>query len=472
MPIKLTIVGAGPGGYVAAIRAAQKGAQVTVVEGAEVGGTCLNKGCIPTKTLIASAEALEHARNAGAFGIELSGDVTYSLAKIRDRKDKVVSTQAKGIRALFKSWGVSLIEGRGSLISPDVVRVVQKDGTTMDVKSDKVILATGSRPAKLPGFPFDGESVITSDDAVLLKKIPKSLLIVGAGVIGSEFAFIYRAFGAEVTMVEMMPRALSTEDGDMADIIEREFKKSKIKLISNVKVDAIEKGGDGMMVATLSNGQQIRTEMILVSIGRSMNSEGLGLESVGVKTGKRSEIIVDDKMETSVPGIFAVGDVTGKLMLAHVASHQGIIAVENALGGNETIDYTVVPSGIFTMPEIGSVGLREHQTIEQGMKCRIGRFPYRALGKAHAMGEITGLVKIISDEATDRVLGVHICGAHATDMVHEGALAMRMGATSMQLGQMIHAHPTLAEGIMEAAEDVHGMAIHAAKRQESVASSQ
>ena len=227
MTVKLTIIGAGPGGYVAAIRAAQKGAQVTVVESSEVGGTCLNWGCVPTKTLIASAEALEHVRRANELGLEIGGTVSYNLAKIRERKDRVVATQVKGIKGLFKSWGVSLIEGRGSLLSPDVVRVVQKDGTTMDVKSDKVIIATGSRPAKLPGFPFDGESVITSDDAVQFKKIPKTLLIVGCGVIGSEFAFLYRTFGSEVTVVEIVSRAISTEDEEMSDIIEREFKKKR-----------------------------------------------------------------------------------------------------------------------------------------------------------------------------------------------------------------------------------------------------
>jgi len=463
MPVKITIIGAGPGGYVAAIRAAQRGAQVTVIEREEVGGVCLNRGCIPTKTIIASAESLERARHAVDFGIEITGEVGYHLAKIRERKDKVVSTQVKGIKALFKSWGVSLIEGRGSLLSPDVVRVVQKDGTTMDIKSDKVILATGSRPAMIAGFPFDGVSVITSDDAVLLKKIPKSLLIVGAGVIGSEFAFIYRTFGSDVTMAEMMPHALSTEDEDMADLIEREFKKAKIKLFTNVKVEKVAKGADGMIAATLSDGREITTEMILVSIGRTMNSEGLGLGDVGVAVGKRGEILVDDTMETNVPGIYAVGDVTGKTMLAHVASHQGLVAVDNALGGDSRMDYAVVPSGIFTMPEIGSVGLREKQAVEKGITCRVGRFPYRALGKAHAMGEITGMVKVIADEATDKVLGVHICGAHATDLVHEGALAMRMGATSQQLGTMIHAHPTLAEAIMEAAEDAHKMAIHVPK---------
>jgi len=465
MPIKLTIIGSGPGGYVAAIRAAQKGAQVTVIEDSEVGGACLNWGCIPTKTIIASAEALQRMRNAADFGIEVQGDVTYNLAKIRERKDKVVTTQVKGIRGLFKSWGVTLIEGRGSLLSPDVVRVVQKDGKTMDIKSDQVIIATGSRPATIPGIPFDGDQIISSNDAVQLKRIPKSLLIIGAGVIGSEFAFIYRAFGAEVTMVEMLPRAVSTEDEEMADILEREFKKSKIKLMTNVKVERVEKDGDGLMNASLSNGKQVKTEMILVSIGRSMNSENLGLEELGISIGKRGEIIVNEKMETTVPGVYAIGDVTGRFMLAHVASRQGLVAVENALGGNEKMDYQVVPAGIFTMPEIGSVGLREKQANEQGIKYRVGRFPYRALGKAHAMGEITGLVKVIADEATDKVLGVHICGAHATDMVHEGALAIHMGVTSKQLGNMIHAHPTLSEAVMEAAEDVHEMAIHVMKKQ-------
>lgn len=463
MSVKLTIIGAGPGGYVAAIRAAQKGAQVTVVEYAEVGGTCLNLGCIPTKTLIASAEALEHMRRAADFGIEVPGEIGYNLAKVRERKDKVVSIQVKGIKGLFKSWGVSLIEGRGSLLSPDVVRVVQKDGITMDIKSDKVLIATGSRPAVLPGFPFDGESVITSDDAVMVRRIPEKLLIVGAGVIGSEFAFIYRTFGAEVTMVEMMPHAISTEDEEMSEFLERELKKAKIKLIANAKVEQVEKGTDGILAVKLSNGQELSVDMVLVSIGRTLNSEGLYLEDIGVTRGKRGEIVVDDKMETSVPGVYAIGDVTGKIMLAHVASHQGLVAVENALGGNEKMDYSVVPSCIFTMPEIGSVGLREKTLVEKGIKYRAGRFLYRALGKAHAMGEITGMIKILADEATDKVLGVHICGAHATDMIHEGALALQMGATAAQLGHMIHAHPTLTEGIMEAAEAVHGLAIHIPK---------
>ena len=463
MTVKLTIIGAGPGGYVAAIRAAQKGAQVTVVEGAEVGGTCLNWGCIPTKTLIASAEALERTRRADEYGVEVSGTVGFNLSRIQERKDKIVSTQIKGIRGLLKSRGVTLMEGRGSLVSNAVVRVEKKDGSIIDVRSDKIIIATGSRPAKLAGFPFDGERVMTSDDAVQLKRIPKSILIVGAGVIGSEFAFIYRAFGAEVTLAELTPHALSTEDEELSGIIEREFKKAKIKLIANVKVESVTKGADNMMTALLSDGREVRTEAILVSIGRRMNSEDIGLEAVGVNKGGRGEITVNDRMETSVAGIYAIGDVTGNAMLAHVASHQGLVAAENALGNDAVMDYAVVPAGIFTMPEIGSVGMREQQVREKGIAYRVGRFPFRGLGKAHAMGEITGLAKIIADADTDKILGVHLCGAHAADLIHEGALAMQMGATSEQLGQMIHAHPTLAEAVMEAAEDVHGMAIHTIK---------
>ena len=460
MPTRLTIIGAGPGGYVAAIRAAQRGAQVTVVEESEVGGTCLNWGCIPTKTLIASTEALEHARNSAEIGIELTGEVRYNLNKIRERKDRVVATQIKGIRALFKSQGITLIPGKGSLLSQDVVRSVQKDGTTQDIRSDRIIIATGSRPARAAGFPFDGETVMTSDDAVQLKSVPKQLLIIGAGVIGCEFAFIYRSLGSAVTLVELLPRALSTEDEELSDIIERELKKAKITLITSASVVTIGKTDGDVLTASLSNGQAIKADAVLVSIGRSLNTERLRLEDAGLVAGKRGEITVNEKMETNIPGIYAVGDVTGKMMLAHVASHQGIVAAENALGGDVRMDYASVPAGIFTRPEIGSVGLREHQAREQGIAVSVGRFPYRALGKAHAAGEITGLFKVIADASTDRVLGVHICGARASDLVHEGALAIRMGATARQLGDMVHAHPTFAEGIMEAAEDVHSMAIH------------
>lgn len=464
MPVKLTIIGAGPGGYVAAIRAAQKGAQVVVVAEGGLGGTCLHQGCIPTKTLIASAEALETVRRADEFGIELSGEVRYNLAKIRERKDKIIATQVKGINTLFKSWGVTYIPARGSLLSPDVVRSVQKDGTTQDIKSDKVIIATGSRPEPFPGLPFDGTRVMSSDDAVLMTSVPKSLLIIGAGAIGCEFAFLYRALGSEVTLVEMMPRVLSTEDGEVSELIERELKKAKIKLYAGAGIAEATRTNDGRVRVDLSTKKELIIDSILVSVGRSMNTADLGLEESGVGTGKRGEILVNDRMETGVPGVYAVGDVTGQRMLAHVASHQGMVAAENALGGDARMEYDSVPVGIFTMPEIGSVGLTEEQALKAGRKVRIGRYPYRGLGKAHAMGEITGMVKVVADETTDRVLGVHICGVHATDLVHEAALAIKLGATARDIATMVHAHPTLSEAVMEAAGDVHQTAIHLPRR--------
>ncbi len=465
MPHRLTIIGSGPGGYVAAIRAAQLGVKVTVVEEAEVGGTCLNWGCIPTKTLLASAESLVHARHAADMGVNAGCEVDFDLSKIRERKDKVVATQVKGIRDLLKRNGVNLIHSRGSLLSGDVVRSVQKDGTTQDIRSDSVIIATGSRPARLPGIPYDGERVITSDEAVQMKTVPKSLLIVGAGVIGCEFAFIYRALGAEVTIVEMMEHAVSTEDREISELIERELKKAKIKLLVKERVERVAPSGNGVTVA-LSGGRELQVEQVLVSIGRSFNAENIGLEDVGIERGRRGEIPVNDRMETAVKGVYAIGDVTGKVLLAHVASRQGIVAVENIMGGDERMDYDSIPAAIFTMPEIGSVGLREQDAAARGISVKTGRFQYRGLGKAHAMGEIAGLFKVVADAGNDKVLGVHICGAHASDLVHEGALAIRMGATSRQLGTMIHAHPTLAEGLMEAMEDVHGSAVHGMPRTE------
>ena len=426
----------------------------------EVGGTCLNWGCIPTKTLIATTETLLRVRDASSYGIEVLGEVRFDLDKIRARRDTVVATQVKGIRELLKSRGVKLIRGRGSLLTSDAVRVAQSDGTTMDIRSDRIVIATGSRPAGLPGIAPDGERILTSDDAVSLRTVPRSLLIIGAGVIGCEFAFIYQALGAEVTMVELQERALPAEDAEIAAVIERELKKAKIKLLTGTRIGGLKAGREGTLAVTLSSGKDLAVDQVLISIGRSMNSEGLGLEAVGVATGRRGEIEVNERMETNIPGVFAVGDVTGRMMLAHVASHQGLVAVENALGGKAAMDYSIVPAGIFTRPEVGSVGLRSHEAEKQGIRVRTGTFPYRALGKAHAMGEIVGLVKIIADAGTDRILGVHIVGAHASDLVHEGAVAIKSGMTASHLADMIHAHPTLAEAVMEAAGDVDGRAIH------------
>lgn len=461
--MNITVIGSGPGGYVAALKAAQLGAKVTVIEDNELGGTCLNCGCIPTKTLTASAEILNKVRNLGDFGIDLEGEIKVDLAKIIDRKDRVVSTMIKGIGSLFKSWSIELIRGRGRLTSKKEVLVTKKDGTTTTVKADRIILATGSRPAEIANFPFDGNRILSSTDALSLREIPKSIIIIGAGVIGCEFACILRELGSEVTIVEVMPRAISTEDEEISEILQKEFKKKKIKLLLSVKVVRSEVNDKEVRVY-LEDGSELVAERLLVSIGRAFNVEDLGLEEVGIERGSRGEIKVNSRMRTNIEDIYAVGDVTGGILLAHVASKEGIVAAYNACGIDREIDYTVVPSAIFTSPEIGSVGLREQQCRERGIAYRVGRFQFRGLGKAHAIGEINGMVKVIADANTDRILGVHIIGPHASDLIHEGALAMFKGITAKELGNMIHAHPTLSEALMEASHDLHGEAIHNPKR--------
>jgi dihydrolipoamide dehydrogenase len=461
--MKLAVLGSGPGGYVAAIKAAQLNAEVTVIEDTEVGGTCLNWGCIPTKAMLASSELLSKSRELGAFGIELKGELVPNLAKIIERKNKVVSTQVKGIKGLFKSWGITLKEGRGVLTSAGEIEVRTKDGNTGKVEADAIIIATGSRPAQIPTFPFDGKNILSSTEALELNEIPKSLLIVGAGVIGCEFACLYRELGADVTIVEMLPRAVATEDHEISELLERELKKKKIKLITEIRVARVEIKEDGVH-AFLSDGKELVAEKMLVAIGRTFNSDNMGLESVGVHKGGRGEIIVNNKMETNVPGIYAVGDVTGGLLLAHMASKEGIVAAKNIMGIDATINYNVVPAAIFTSPEIASVGIREHQAAEKGIKYKTGHFQFRGLGKAHAMGEIAGFIKLIAEESSDKLIGAHIIGPHASDLIHEVALAMKAGLTVRDVADTIHAHPTLAEGVMEAAEDLHGEAIHVPKK--------
>ncbi len=456
--MKVGILGAGPGGYVAAIKAAQLGAEVTVVEDTEVGGTCLNRGCIPTKTIISSTEVFEKIKRADDFGIEIEGPVKANLKKIIERKDRVVQTLVKGIKGLFKSYGIELVYGRGKLVSEKEIGVLTaEEEKTLSFGS--IVIATGSRPAEIPLFSFDGKYIIDSTKALELEEIPKSILIVGAGVIGCEFACIFNALGVEVTMVEVLPRVLFTEDEEISQLMEREFKKKRIKLFKEVKVERVEIKDDGVHTF-LSNGQETVTEKVLVSVGRAFNSDGIGLEELGIEKGPKGEIKVTNSMETTVEGIYAVGDVTGGMLLAHVASREGIVAAKNIMGAKEEMDYSVVPGSVFTSPEIGSVGLREYQAKERGIDYITGHFQFRTLGKAHAMGEISGIIKVVADKRTDRLLGVHIIGPHASDLVHEAAVAIKAGLKVKDIAETIHAHPTLSEGLMEAAEDVHGSAIH------------
>ena len=470
----LAILGAGPGGYVAAIRAAQLGARVTVIENQALGGVCLNWSCIPSKALLSVVELGDKAKKAKDFGIQLGGPVTYDPAVMVARKNKVVATLVKGIATLFKTWNIEHVEGTGELLDARTIRVTKPDGTETRVVADGVIIATGSSWPNLPLFPIDGTQIITSKQALDLSRIPVSLLIVGGGVEGCEFASLYSGLGTQVTLVELVPRLLPLEDEEISQMMERELKKRGVDIRTGVTVDQIVRQPD-LVTAHLRDGLSLNVEQVLVSVGRGFNSRGIGLEKAGVQVGTRGEIVVNERMETNVPGVYAIGDVVGKAMLAHVASAQGKVAVENFMGRPRTIDYDVIPTGIFTLPEIGRVGLTEQQARDRCVAAgkdpqqsvKVGRFRYGGLGKAQATGDIQGLLKVVADAESDRILGVHILGAHAADLVHEAALAMHLGATVSRVAEMIHAHPTLAEGLMEAMEDVHGHAIHLARKPSS-----
>ena len=462
-PKRIIIIGAGPGGYVAAIRAAQLGAQVTIVEEQALGGVCLNWGCIPSKTLLNLVDLGERARHAEAWGLTFEGPVGFDLKRMMARKNNVVQSLVKGISTLFKQWKIQHVAGRGELMSDRQVRVTDAAGATNLLDAEAIVLATGSSWPQMAQFPIDGQQVISSKEALELEEIPRRVLILGGGVEGCEFACLFSGLGSQVTLVEMMPTVLSMEDEDTVAILTREFKKRKIPLYLNATIQDWKSTDDGIQ-SMLSTGESVIVDKMLISVGRRMNSRGLGLEAVGVKTGSREEILVDEHMETSVPGVFAIGDVTGKSMLAHVASAQGKVAVSNAMGTTQSINYEVIPAGIFTLPEIGRVGLTEQQARERGIPVAIGRFRYGGLGKAQAVGEITGQFKVIADKESKKIVGVHIIGAHAADLIHEGALAMQGGLTVTDVADMIHAHPTLSEGLMEAAEDIEGLAIHQARK--------
>jgi dihydrolipoamide dehydrogenase len=461
---RIIVIGGGPGGYVAAIRAAQLGADVTVVEAAELGGACLNHGCIPSKTLLHNVEVMETVRRASEFGIELDGKPAFRLDRILERKRKVVELQVRGIHSIFKAHRVRTIRARGTLVDSRRVRVAGESGEEI-LPADAIILATGSAPFTPSLFPFDGSKIITSKEALSPESIPGRLLIIGAGVEGSEFAFLYRGMGSEVTLLEIKPRVLHTEDEEVSALIQREMKKRDIRLYTGQKVERVE-SGDGVVAATLGDGTEITADRVLVSIGRKPATAGLGLEAAGVAVGERGEVPVNERMETNIPGIYAIGDMVGRVMLAHVASMEGKVAAHNAVSagsGPKTMSYDVIPAGIFTIPEVGTVGLKDWEASERGIRTRVGRFLYRALGRSHTIGEITGMVKVITEAEGGRIVGVHIVGPHASDMVHEAAMAMRFGARAEDVAGMIHAHPTFPEVFMEAAEDVSGEAIHTVK---------
>ncbi|MGG1014596.1 dihydrolipoyl dehydrogenase [Bacillus subtilis] len=467
----VVILGGGTGGYVAAIRAAQLGLKTAVVEKEKLGGTCLHKGCIPSKALLRSAEVYRTAREADQFGVETAG-VSLNFEKVQQRKQAVVDKLAAGVNHLMKKGKIDVYTGYGRILGPSIfsplpgtISVERGNGEENDMLIPKqVIIATGSRPRMLPGLEADGKSVLTSDEALQMEELPQSIIIVGGGVIGIEWASMLHDFGVKVTVIEYADRILPTEDLEISKEMESLLKKKGIQFITGAKVlpDTMTKTSDDINIQAEKDGETVTysAEKMLVSIGRQANIEGIGLENTDIVT-ENGMISVNESCQTKESHIYAIGDVIGGLQLAHVASHEGIIAVEHFAGLNpHPLDPTLVPKCIYSSPEAASVGLTEDEAKANGHNVKIGKFPFMAIGKALVYGESDGFVKIVADRDTDDILGVHMIGPHVTDMISEAGLAKVLDATPWEVGQTIHPHPTLSEAIGEAALAADGKAIH------------
>jgi dihydrolipoamide dehydrogenase len=456
----VAVIGSGPGGYVAAIRAAQRGARVVVIEKEELGGVCLNWGCIPTKTLIYSADLYRKLQHAAEFGLNVK-TTGVDFQTLRARKDDIIKKNKAGIRNLFKGHGIELVKGTAHVAAPGLIRVGNDE-----VRAGAIIIATGSSSAQLPGLEIDGERVITSTEALELDATPKRVLVIGGGPIGAEFASLWNAFGSQVVLVEMMPNLLPLDDAENTKLLATIFRKRGIDVRTETTVKSLDRSKKTVR-ATLEgkHADDVEVDLVLVGIGRKFHSDVVSeTPGLGVALGNRGAILVNERMETNVAGIYAIGDVIGKTMLAHGASTEGIVAATNATGGNEVMDYRVVPACTFTSPEVASVGMTEAKAREAGYDVKVGRFSFMASGRAHAMGETDGMVKIIGDAKTDELLGVHIIGAEAGELIAAAALAMKLEATVEDMAHTIHTHPTLAETVMEAAEDYYGIGIHTPPR--------
>lgn len=452
------VIGGGPGGYVAAIRAAQLGAAVTLVEKGELGGTCLNVGCIPTKALLHSAALYQSAQNGDKIGI--SATPVLDFAKVQAHKQATTDRLVKGVYALMKANKIQVIKGEAAFEGPHAVVVRAADGET-HITADSIIIASGSVPAAPPIPGLDGARCIDSTGALALQEVPKSMVIIGGGVIGVELATAYRAFGAEITIVEMLPEILPMVDADLTAVVKREFKKAKVQILTSAKVLSVSETDSAASVTleTQQGEQVLECERVLVCIGRRANTQSLGLEQAGIAH-DRGRIIVNNNMETNIPGVYAIGDCLGKTMLAHVASAQGEVAAENAMGHKTVYDEKTNPSCVYTDPEIAAVGLTEAQAKEKGLHYVIGKFPLSANGKALIENNGVGMVKIIAGAQYHEILGVGIVGPRATDLIAQAALAIRVEATVDELISTIHAHPTIGEAMHEAALAVEGRAIH------------
>ncbi|MBO5687019.1 MAG: dihydrolipoyl dehydrogenase, partial [Alistipes sp.] len=450
------VIGSGPGGYVAAIRASQLGKKVAIVEKAELGGVCLNWGCIPTKALLKSAQVYTYCKNAAHYGVAVEGEVKPDFEKIVARSRTVADTMSKGVAFLMKKNNIDILAGWGRLAGEGKVEV---DGTVYE--ADAVILATGARPRQMPFMPVDGEHIISSKEALTLPRLPESMIVVGSGAIGSEFACLYASLGVKVTVVEYMPQMMPLEDEEVAKAMERAFRKMRATVLTSTTVKAVrvEDGICHVDIEGKKGAETLQAEVVLSAVGVKSNIENIGLEEMGIAV-ERDKVVVDEHYQTSAKGVYAIGDIIATPALAHVASAEAIHCVEHICGLEpDAVDYSTIPSCVFTTPEVASVGMTEQQARDKGIEYKVGRFPFTASGKATAAGDRDGFVKLIFD-GEERLIGAHLVGATVTEMLGEPTLAKRLGATAHSIAKTIHSHPTMHEGLMEAAEAAMGAAIH------------
>ena len=455
----IIIIGGGPGGYVAAIRAAQLGAQVVLIEKDTLGGTCLNRGCIPTKALLQSADVFSLAKKAETFGVFVE-KVSLDFSSAMKWKEATVKRLVGGVTSLMRKNKIKVIKGTGTIVELNVVKVLE---SKEEIKGDSIIIATGSKPSKIPVKGIDEPGVMTSDDALVMNQLPQSALVVGGGIVGLEFAQILNGMGAKVTVVEMMPQILPGEDTEVAQMLEGILREDGIEIYCGATITGIESttpGGKRVLFTAADDGEEVRTvEKVLVAVGRRPNTDDLGIEKLGVTLDK-GRIVVNERMETNIQGVYAVGDVVGGLMLAHVAMEEGKCAVENAMGLDSRMNYQAVPRCVYPSPAVAAVGLTEAEAHKEYQDVRVGRFPFMASGRALTLNETQGVVKVITDARYGQIIGVHILGLQASELIAEAVLAMRLEVTPEEIASCIHAHPTLSEAVMEAALNVDGKAIH------------
>ena len=463
---ELVIIGAGPGGYVAAIRAAQLGIKTTLIEREKLGGVCLHWGCIPSKALIHGAHIFDMIKHAGEFGIRLPGEPTVDYAALVARKDRSVTVLEKGVEMLVNKRGVQVIKGQAAFTDAQTLSLRKSDGSVETLSFQYAIIATGGEPMPLPGFPMDGTTFITSNEVLRWTSLPASIAIIGAGVIGCEFASLYARLGVPVQVIELQALAVPGFDEDIRREVGRALTKQGVQFFFETKVDEATAGPGGATL-TLSNGETIGTQVCVVAVGRQPVSEPLHPAKAGLMLGRRGAIPVDSRCRTNIPNIFAIGDVTGALPLAHAASHMGLVAAEQIArclsrgGADMEFDPAKVPVGVFTEPEAAAIGITEAQAKEKGYTVKVGKFPFRGLGRAHATGSTDGFVKVVADAATGKLLGIHMVGHNAMDLLGEASLAMSSNSSLEDLAHAVHVHPTLTEAIGEAALLALGRGIHA-----------